>query len=38
MRKLLVLVAIAAGIVGYRKLKEASAHKAGWSHGTDKVV
>ncbi|MFF5792717.1 DLW-39 family protein [Paeniglutamicibacter sp. NPDC012692] len=38
MRKLLVLVAIAAGIIGYRKLKESSADKASWRHGTDKVL
>ncbi len=37
MRKLLVLVAIVAGIMGYRKLKESSADKASWSQGTDKV-
>ncbi|MFJ6415137.1 DLW-39 family protein [Paeniglutamicibacter sp. NPDC091659] len=37
MRKLLVLVAIVAGIMGYRKLKESSADKANWSQGTDKV-
>ncbi|MBP2388263.1 DLW-39 family protein [Paeniglutamicibacter kerguelensis] len=37
MRKLLVLVVIAAGIIGYRKLKESSADKASWSQGTDKV-
>lgn len=37
MRKFLVLVALAAGIIGYRKYKESSAEKATWSNGTDKV-
>ncbi|WP_220094025.1 DLW-39 family protein [Arthrobacter sp. AQ5-05] len=37
MRKFLVLVAVAAGIIGYRKYKESSAEKATWSRGTDKV-
>ena len=30
MRKFLVLVAVAAGVIGYRKYKESSAEKAGW--------
>ena len=37
MRKLLMLAAVAASIIGYRKLKEISAEKAAWSQGTDKV-
>lgn len=37
MRKFLVLAAVAAGIIGYRKYKESTADKAIWSQGTDKV-
>ncbi|MDR7358405.1 MULTISPECIES: DLW-39 family protein [Paeniglutamicibacter] len=37
MRKFLVLVAVAAGVIGYRKYKGSTAEKATWSQGTDKV-
>ncbi|MET0873001.1 MAG: DLW-39 family protein [Paeniglutamicibacter terrestris] len=37
MRKFLVLVAVVAGVIGYRKYKDSTAEKAVWSNGTDKV-